>query len=85
MILQSISGEYNEDDEIQIKNRSIRKEDNPEYYKQRLSELQSIEFENSIYAYSVRSKTYQRNSIKLKEIAMKLKTPIWIIQSIDVS
>ncbi|CAF4534288.1 unnamed protein product [Rotaria socialis] len=83
ILCQMRLGEYNEDDEIQIKNRSIRREDNPEYYKQRLSELQSIEFENSIYTYSVRSKTYQRNSIKLKEIAMKLKTPIWIIQSID--
>ena len=55
---------------MQIKNRSIRKEDNPQYYTERLSELQSIEFENTIYAYSVRSKTNHRNSIKLKEIVV---------------
>ncbi|CAF3941109.1 unnamed protein product, partial [Rotaria magnacalcarata] len=76
-------GEYNEQDEIAIKSRSIRKEDNPEHYQERLSELQSVDFSNAIYAYSVRSKTNERNSIKLKDTAVKLKKPIWIIQSID--
>ncbi|CAF3802907.1 unnamed protein product [Rotaria magnacalcarata] len=45
-------GEYNEEDEIAIKSRSIRKEDNPEHYQERLSELQSVDFSNAIYAYS---------------------------------
>ncbi|CAF1406834.1 unnamed protein product [Adineta steineri] len=76
-------GEYNEEDEILIKSRSIRKEDNPLYYKDRLAELQSTEFANAIYAYSTRTKTNERNSIKLKEIAAKLKNPIWMIQSVD--
>ncbi|CAF4338739.1 unnamed protein product [Adineta steineri] len=78
-------GEYNEEDEILIKSRSIRKEDNPIHYKDRLAELQSTEFANAIYAYSTRAKTNERNSIKLKEIATKLKNPIWMIQSVDVS
>ncbi|CAF4040233.1 unnamed protein product [Rotaria sordida] len=77
------SGEYNEEDEMKIKSRSIRKEDNPLYYKERLAELQSTAFENAIYAFSVRTKTNDRNSIKLQQTAMKRKTPIWIIQSID--
>jgi len=68
-----------------IKSRSIRKQDNPEHYIERLSELESSNFVNAIYAYSVRSKTNERNSIKLKETAMKLKKTIWIIQSVDVS
>ena len=68
-----------------IKNRSIRKEDNPEHYKERLSELHSPEFVNAVYAYSTRSKTNERNAMKLKETAMQLKKPIWLIQSIDVS
>ncbi|CAF3960537.1 unnamed protein product, partial [Adineta steineri] len=72
-----------EEDEILIKSRSIRKEDNPLYYKDRLAELQSTEFANAIYAYSTRAKTNERNSIKLKEIATKLKKPIWMIQSVD--
>ncbi|CAF4168613.1 unnamed protein product, partial [Adineta steineri] len=76
-------GEYNEEDEILIKSRSIRKEDNPLYYKDRLAELQSTEFANAIYAYSTRAKTNERNSIKIKEIATKLKKPIWMIQSVD--
>ncbi|CAF1310613.1 unnamed protein product [Rotaria sordida] len=46
------SGEYNEDDEMIIKCRSIRKGDNPLHYKERLSELQSTAFENAIYAFS---------------------------------
>jgi len=79
------SGEYSEEDEMVIKSRSIRKEDNPTHYKDRLAELQSAEFANAVYAYSVRSKANERNSIKLKEIAMKMKKPIWIIQSVDVS
>ncbi|CAF1168506.1 unnamed protein product [Rotaria sp. Silwood1] len=45
-------GEYNEDDETMIKCRSIRKEDNPFHYKERLTELQSTAFENAIYAFS---------------------------------
>ncbi|CAF4115658.1 unnamed protein product, partial [Adineta steineri] len=72
-----------EEDEILIKSRSIRKEDNPLYYKDRLAELQSTEFANAIYAYSTRAKTNERNSIKLKETATKLKKPIWMIQSVD--
>ncbi|CAF3961586.1 unnamed protein product, partial [Adineta steineri] len=76
-------GEYNEEDEIIIKSRSIRKEDNPIYYKDRLAELQSAEFANAIYPYSTRAKTNERNSIKLKETATKLKNPIWIIQAVD--
>ncbi|CAF1643694.1 unnamed protein product [Adineta steineri] len=76
-------GEYNQEDEIIIKSRSIRKEDNPIHYKDRLAELHSPDFANAIYAYSIRSKTNERNSIKLKETAMKMKKPIWIIQSID--
>jgi hypothetical protein len=68
-----------------IKGRSIRKEDNPNHYKERLSELQSADFANAVYAYSVRSKTNERNSMKLKETAAKLKKPIWIIQSVDVT
>ena len=56
-----------------IKSRSIRKEDNPEYYQERLKELQSEEFVNAVYAYSVRSKMNERNAIKLKEIARKSK------------
>ncbi len=79
-----IKGEYNEEDEKIIKSRSIRKEDNPEQYKERLKELQSEEFANAVYAYSVRSKTNERNAIKLKETATKLKKPIWLIQAIDV-
>ncbi len=67
-----------------IKSRSIRKEDNPMHYKDRLTELQSAEFADAVYAYSVRSKTNERNSIKLKETALKQNKPIWIIQSIDV-
>ncbi|CAF1475069.1 unnamed protein product [Adineta steineri] len=76
-------GEYNQDDEIIIKSRSIRKEDNSIHYKDRLAELHSPDFANAIYAYSIRSKTNERNSIKLKETATKMKKPIWIIQSID--
>jgi hypothetical protein len=79
-----IWGEYTEQDEEIIKRRSIRKHDNPEHYKERLKELESIEFANAIYAYSIRSKTNERNAIKLKETAMKFKTPIWIIQATDV-
>lgn len=79
------SGQYTEQDEAVIKSRSIRKEDNLTYYKDRLEELKSSQFIDAIYAYSVRSKTNERNSIKLKETAMKLKKPIWIIQSVDVS
>ena len=79
------SGQFNEEDEAVIKSRSIRKEDNSMYYKDRLAELKSTEFIDTIYAYSVRSKTNERNSMKLKETAMKLKKPIWIIQSVDVS
>ena len=56
-----------------IKNRSIREEDNPEQYSKCLLELQSQDFANAIYAYSVRSKTNERNSIRLKETAMKMK------------
>ncbi len=85
MIVVCISGEYSEEDERIIKSRSIRKEDNPQHYKERLTELQSADFANAVYAYSVRSKTNERNSIKLKEISMKMKKPIWIIQSVDVS
>ncbi|CAF4905724.1 unnamed protein product [Rotaria sp. Silwood1] len=77
------SGEYNEQDEMKIRSRSIRKEDNSLYYKERLAELESTDFQNAIYAFSVRTKTNERNSIKLQETAMKLKTSIWIIQSID--
>ncbi|CAF1196955.1 unnamed protein product [Adineta ricciae] len=76
-------GQYTEQDEVAIKSRSIRKEDNLIYYKDRLEELNSSDFSDTIYAYSVRSKTNERNSMKLKETAMKLKKPIWIIQSID--
>ncbi len=68
-----------------LKIRSIRKEANPMHYKERLAELQSPDFANAVYAYSVRSKANERNSIKLKETAMKQNKPIWIIQSIDVS
>ena len=82
---QYTSGEYSEEDEMIIKSRSIRKEDNPEHYKERLLDLESADFANAVYAYSVRSKTNERNSIKLKELAMKLKKPIWLIQSVDVS
>lgn len=84
-MIHYILGEYSEEDEKVIKSRSIRQEDNPEHYKERLAELQSDEFANAIYAYSVRSKTNERNSIKLKETATKIKKPIWIIQSLDVS
>ncbi|CAF1366463.1 unnamed protein product [Rotaria sordida] len=45
----SVSGEYNEEDEKVIKSRSIRKEDNPEHYKERLAELQSTDFANARY------------------------------------
>ncbi|CAF4252301.1 unnamed protein product, partial [Adineta steineri] len=83
MRLGYTSGEYNQQDEIIIKSRSIRKEDNTIHYKDRLAELHSPDFANAIYAYSIRSKTNERNSIKLKETAMKMKKPIWIIQSID--
>lgn len=79
-----ILGEYNEEDEAMIKSRSIR-EDNPKQYSKCLLELQSQDFANAIYAYSVRSKTNERNSIKLKETAMTMKKPIWLIQSVDVS
>ena len=79
------SGEYSEEDEMIIKSRSIRKEDNPKHYKERLSDLESADFANAVYAYSVRSKTNERNSIKLKELAMRSKKPIWLIQCIDVS
>ena len=84
VIIVRIKGEYTEDDEQIIKSRSIRKQDNPEHYQQRLKELQSEEFVNAIYAYSVRSKTNERNAIKLKETATTLKKPIWLIQAIDV-
>ena len=84
IILVCIKGEYNEEDEKIIKSRSIRKDDNPEHYQQRLIELHSEEFLNAIYAYSVRSKTNERNAVKLKETATKLKKPIWLIQAIDV-
>lgn len=77
-------GEYDEEDERIIKSRSIRKEDNPEHHQERLRELQSEKFSKAIYAYSVRSKTNDRNAMKLKETASRLKKPIWLIQAIDV-
>ena len=83
--LDFTEGEYNDHDEKMIKSRSIRKEDNPEYYKERQAELESDEFADAIYAYSVRSKAHERNAIKLKELAAKQKTPIWIIEAVDVS
>ncbi|CAF1477420.1 unnamed protein product [Adineta ricciae] len=76
-------GQYNEEDENKIKSRSIRKENNPEHYNERLTELNSVDFANAVYAYSVRSKTNERNAMKLKETASKMKTTIWLIQAVD--
>ena len=56
-------GQYSKEDENVIKNRSIRKEDNPENYKERLSELHSPEFANAVYAYNTHSKTNERNAM----------------------
>ncbi|CAF3345671.1 unnamed protein product [Rotaria socialis] len=76
-------GQYTDEDEIIIKKRSIREEDNPKHYQERLNELNSLDFANAVYAYSVRSKTNERNCFKLKEITTRLKTTVYIIQSID--
>jgi hypothetical protein len=43
-----------------------------------------MDFGDAVYAYSVRSKTNEKNATKLKELATKLKKPIWLIQAIDV-
>ncbi|CAF3472100.1 unnamed protein product [Rotaria sp. Silwood1] len=71
------SGEYNEEDETIIKCRSIRKEDNPFHYKERLSELQSIAFENAIYAFSkvgmARSLCFSPVQASKKECKIDLK------------
>ncbi|CAF4973838.1 unnamed protein product [Rotaria sp. Silwood1] len=71
------SGEYNEEDETIIKCRSIRKEDNPFHYKERLSELQSTAFENAIYAFSkvgmARSLCFSPVQASKKECKIDLK------------
>jgi hypothetical protein len=79
-----VIGQYTENDEKIIKSRSIRKEDNPQFYKERLAELHSPEFADAVYAYSTRSKANERNATKLKRTALELKTAIWLIQAVDV-
>jgi hypothetical protein len=68
-----------------IKSRSIRVEDNPNHYKDRLKELHSEEYENAVYAYGVRKLTNAKNIGKLKEHAIKSKNPIYMINAVDVS
>jgi hypothetical protein len=74
------------DDETEalIKSRSIRPEDNPEGYRERLKELHSPEFEDAIHAYGTRKLTNSRNLNKLKKHAMDTKNPIFMINAVDV-
>lgn len=74
------------DDETEklIKSRSIRKQDNPDGYQERLKELHSSEFEDAVYAYGTRKLTNARNIEKLKKHSMNTKNPVFMINALDV-
>ncbi len=74
-----------EETEKLIKSRSIRAQDNPEGYIDRLNELNSPDFENAVYAYGVRKLTNARNILKLKKHSCDSKNAIFMINAVDVS
>ncbi|CAF4366317.1 unnamed protein product, partial [Adineta steineri] len=72
-----------EESEMLLKSRSIREQDNPDGYKDRLKELNSPEFEDAMYAYGTRKLTNARNITKLKKHALATKNPIFMINAVD--
>ncbi|CAF3454536.1 unnamed protein product [Rotaria sp. Silwood1] len=72
-----------EDTEYLIKSRSIRQQDNPESYQERLKELNSPDFQDAVHAYGVRKLTNLRNVEKLKKHASASKNPIFMINAVD--
>ena len=60
-------GCLDEQTEALIKSRSIRKEDNPDSYQERLEELHSNEFKDAIHVYGVRGLTNSKNFERLEE------------------
>ncbi|CAF0877342.1 unnamed protein product [Adineta steineri] len=76
-------GCLDEESEMLLKSRSIREQDNPDGYKDRLKELNSPEFEDAMYAYGTRKLTNARNITKLKKHALATKNPIFMINAVD--
>ncbi|CAF4440570.1 unnamed protein product, partial [Rotaria sp. Silwood2] len=74
-------GGLDEDTEYLIKSRSIRQQDNPESYQERLKELNSPDFQDAVHAYGVRKLTNLRNLEKLKKHASDSKNPIFMINA----
>ena len=77
-------GYLDDSTEALIKSRSIRKEDNPDGYEERLKELNSSKFQDAVYAYGVRKLANSKNIEKLKNHATDTKNPIFIVNAIDV-
>jgi len=73
-----------EETEKLIKSRSIRKEDNPDGYQERLKEPHSSEYEDAVHAYGTRKLTNARNIEKLKKHSINTKNPIFMINALDV-
>ncbi|CAF1231792.1 unnamed protein product [Adineta ricciae] len=71
-------GCLDEQTEALIKSRSVRKEDNPDSYHERLEELHSSEFKDAIHVYGTRRLTNSRNFERLKEHMRETKYPVFM-------